>query len=84
MEFEADMSALQTAYRTGYNPKGFVSVLQMLETKQSTAKKTGSWFSTHPPLSMRIGKCRNQMKSYPDADTLANTKDRFTKYSKRF
>ena len=84
MEFEADMSALQTAYRTGYNPKGFVSVLQMLETKQSTAKKTGSWFSTHPPLSMRIGKCRNQMKSYPDADTLANTKERFTKYSKRF
>jgi predicted Zn-dependent protease len=84
MEFEADMSALHTAYRTGYNPKGFVNVLQMLETKKSAATKAGSWFSTHPPLSMRIVKCRQKLKSYPDADTLANAKDRFTQYLSRF
>ena len=84
MEFEADMSALQIAYRTGYNPEGFVNVLKMLETKKSTAEKAGSWFSTHPPLSMRIERCQQKMKSYPDAGTLAIVKDRFINYSKRF
>ncbi len=83
MEFEADMSGMEAAYRTGYDPAGFINVLSMLQTKEKTAQKSGSWFSTHPPLNARIEKCREKIKDYPDARDLARVKRRFLSYHKR-
>lgn len=83
MEFEADRAGMETAYRTGYNPEAFLRVLDMLETKKSEdLSKSGSWFSTHPPLPLRIAKCREEMKSYPDAKSLARPRDRFIAHKK--
>lgn len=83
MEFEADATALQISYRTGYNPSGLVRVLEMLERRENVSEKKGSWFSTHPPLNTRISKCRPNVARYPDAQTLASGKERFTYYKLR-
>jgi len=80
MEYEADKSGMEIAYKTGYNPEGFVRVLEMLQANENTASKSGSWFSTHPPLSSRLEKCRSQLQGYSDAGSLASVKDRFKKY----
>jgi len=82
MEYEADASAMETAYRTGYTPVGLTETLQSLERVEATSKKQGSWFSTHPPLPSRIAKNQAAMSKYPDAATLAILADRFKKQSK--
>jgi predicted Zn-dependent protease len=83
MEFEADISGMEIAYKTGYNPQGLVRVLNILKQREKAAEKRGSWFSTHPPLNQRIKKCRLKMKSYPDASSMSIVKDRFLYYKKR-
>jgi predicted Zn-dependent protease len=82
MEYEADASAMETAYRTGYNPAGITETLQALLKLESGSTKKGSWFSTHPPLPSRIAKNQAAMKNYPDAATLAVLGDRFKAQSK--
>ncbi|OGP57582.1 MAG: peptidase M48 [Deltaproteobacteria bacterium RBG_13_49_15] len=83
MEYEADRSGMNISYRTGYDPSGMLSVLEMLKKKEDTSEKKGTWFSTHPPLSQRIGRCHTEMNRYPDARSLAIVPERFIKYAKR-
>ena len=78
MEYEADATAMETAYRTGYNPVGIMEALQALQRLEASApNKKGSWFSTHPPLGSRIAKNQAQMRKYPDAGSLAVLADRY-------
>lgn len=83
MEFEADVSAMETAYRTGYDPEGLMEVLKALVKIQAGSTKKGSWFSTHPPLKERIQKCQTQLSRYPDAKKLARLPERYGEYKKR-
>jgi predicted Zn-dependent protease len=83
MEYEADLSGMETAYRSGYDPQGFIRVLEMLQTKEASARKQGSWFSTHPPLFSRIAKCTERMNRYPDASKMARVKNRFLQYGQQ-
>jgi predicted Zn-dependent protease len=80
MEYEADLRAMETAYRTGYDPVGMLEVLESLQARQAGASRSGSWYGTHPPLNSRIAKCRNRLAHYPDHDELARQKDRFQRY----
>jgi len=82
MEYEADESGMEVAYRTGYDPNGLIRVLKMLQQKEATATSKGSWFSTHPPLSSRLEKCNQLKKQYPDAAQMATVKNRFLTYKK--
>ena len=78
MEFEADAAAMETTYRTGYNPSAMISVLKKLQKLDVASKdKKGSWFSTHPPLSERIDRLQTQLKQYPDYEALATVRERF-------
>jgi len=79
MEFEADRTAMETAYRTGYDPRGIIEVLKELKRIEHRSEKQGSWFSTHPPLSERIRRCEAQMVHYGDARSLARVQARYTK-----
>jgi len=79
-EYEADQSGMDVAYRTGYDPRGLIGVLKMLQQKEATATSKGSWFSTHPPLESRIVKCDQRQKHYPDAGQMATAKKRFLTY----
>ena len=81
MEFEADRSGMDFAYRTGYDPAGLIRILEMLVRQQATAILKGSWFSTHPPLAERIARCKAAMVDYPDAGEMATAKERFLSYN---
>lgn len=83
MEFEADGAAMETLYRTGYDPRGMISVLKKLQKVEASSIRKGSWFSTHPPLGERIAKLEEQLKSYPDAASLATVKHRFARQMKK-
>ncbi|MFH1491037.1 MAG: M48 family metalloprotease [Pseudomonadota bacterium] len=82
MEFEADLTGMETAYRTGYGPNGMVEVLRALQRIEAQSQKAGAWFSTHPPLSQRIGKCEDQLKRYTDWRDMAQLPGRFERYVK--
>lgn len=83
MEFEADLSGMEIAFRTGYDPGGFIRVLQMLHRRESAARKQGSWYATHPPLYMRLQRCNERMGHYPDAAQLARSANRFDQYRRQ-
>ncbi len=83
MEFEADLAAMETVYRTGYDPAAFIKVLEKLQKLEATSKdKNGSWFSTHPPLAERIARLKAKLATYPDYSTQAHVDGRFQKYVK--
>ncbi|GAW67849.1 peptidase M48 [Geoanaerobacter pelophilus] len=82
MEYEADLAALETAYRTGYDPAAMVSVLQKLKKLEASDSGKGSWFSTHPPLDERIARLSSRLEKYPDHASLAKVQTRFAKYVK--
>jgi predicted Zn-dependent protease len=82
MEYEADESGMDVAYRTGYDPNGLIRVLKMLQKQEATATSKGSWFSTHPPLSARLENCYELQNKYPDANQMATVKSRFQTYKK--
>lgn len=83
MEFEADLAAMETTYRTGYDPSAMIRVLQRLQKMEATSTdKKGSWFSTHPPLSERIARLQAQLHKYPDYASMATVRERFAKQVK--
>jgi len=84
MEFEADAAGMEIAYRTGYDPRGMIRVINMLQKKEAKAQKKGSWFSTHPPLSTRLEKLKNKLRKYPDAKNMARVQGRFKNQLKNF
>ena len=80
MEFEADLAAMETTYRTGYDPSAMIRVLEKMQKLEASSRdKKGSWFSTHPPLAERISRLQAQLRKYPDHATLASVRERFTK-----
>ena len=83
MEFEADLAAMETTYRTGYDPSAMIRVLEKLQKLEASSKDIkGSWFSTHPPLSERIARLRSQLQKYPDYAALAIVHERFVTNAK--
>jgi len=77
MEFEADISGMKTAYRTGYDPSGMIEILEALQQAQADSKHPGSWFSTHPPLSERLTRCRQTLTGLGDRQGLARLEQRY-------
>lgn len=85
MEFEADLAAMESNYRTGYDPSAMIRVLEKLQKLEaSSTNKKGSWFSTHPPLAERIARLKNQLQKYPDYSSMAVVRDRFAKHAISF
>jgi predicted Zn-dependent protease len=82
MEFEADLAAMESTYRTGYDPSAMIRVLEKLQKLESSSKdKKGSWFSTHPPLDERIARLKSQLHKYPDYAAQASVRERFAQHA---
>jgi len=69
-ETEADYLGLQYMYKTGYDPTGFVSFFEKLQSGKKKKKgKLATAFSTHPPTHKRIEKTQaNIEKILPERD----------------
>ncbi len=75
-ELEADTLGMQYAWKTGYDPRGIITLFDQMATKSGYASRT-SFFATHPAFGNRI---MGAMKEYkvltsiePDRQYLADT-----------
>ncbi len=83
LEHAADRRSLETTFRTGYDPAGMLRLLSRLQTLPETARQPGSWFRTHPPLNVRIDRCRSRLNDLGDRSGLATAARRFEKMRER-
>ena len=65
MEYEADRMAVVIAARSGYDPYGFIAVLQMLGQHQGDGSRV-SVFDTHPAAADRMGELEGFMSASLD------------------
>lgn len=66
MENQADILAVETLHKTGYNPNGIITFFQKLETPgQQRPGQLASFFSTHPMTADRIQNVRNEIAKLP-------------------
>lgn len=66
MENQADILAVETLYRTGYNPNGIITFFRKLETPgQQKTGQLASFFSTHPMTADRIQSVTSEIAKFP-------------------
>ena len=62
---EADFLGLQYLYKAGYDPQAAVTLLQQIEARSLSARKSSDTFQTHPTLSERIRKMESNQRFLP-------------------
>ena len=62
---EADFFGLQYLYKAGYEPKAAVALLQQIEARSLSARKSSDTFQTHPTLPERIRKMESNQRFLP-------------------
>ena len=65
MEYDADLTGTEYAYRAGYYPAGLKDFLKMLGAK--TSSRSSVFFSTHPSPGARNARLARVMNSYKEA-----------------
>ena len=77
-ELEADQLGMQYAWKTGYDPRGFMDLFDQMSEKEGHASRT-SFFATHPAFGDRI---LNSLKEYkalrslnPDRNYIVDTSE---------
>jgi predicted Zn-dependent protease len=74
-EYEADIGGLEYMVRAGYNPRGMLETMQMLEEEGKSAR-VPEFFSTHPSPANRQAYIRSRIESrYTAAPFQAPTDD---------
>jgi len=74
-EFEADKTAIELLASAGYDPRGLLEALEVLQKAQRDQQS--GIFSTHPAPSERIANARQQIASIRSPDTQSARKERF-------
>lgn len=67
-ELEADQLGMQYAWKTGYDPEGFIKVFDHMSQKEGYASHT-SFFATHPAFSDRILSALKEYKALKEIDS---------------
>jgi len=62
---EADFLGLQYLYKAGYDPQAAVTLLQQIEARSLSARKSSDTFQTHPTLPERIRKMESNQRFLP-------------------
>jgi predicted Zn-dependent protease len=76
-EFEADNTAIELLASAGYDPRGLLEALEVLQKAQRGQK--GGIFSTHPAPSERIVKARQRTAGMVSPNTQSARKERFSR-----
>ncbi|RMH06868.1 MAG: hypothetical protein D6704_06205 [Nitrospirae bacterium] len=74
-EYEADAVGVDYAYRAGYNPQGLRDYLATLQRQQGRVQSR--FFTTHPPISIRIQKMTEVLAQFSDGQELPFLSQRF-------
>jgi predicted Zn-dependent protease len=68
-EREADLRAVTTMVRAGYNPNGLATFFQtLMSERQRNPSRVEQWFATHPTTEERIANTRATIASTPGAN----------------
>jgi Zn-dependent protease with chaperone function len=67
-ELEADQLGMQYAWKSGYDPEGFIRLFDHMSQKEGHASST-SFFSTHPAFGDRIEKALMEYKALHAGDS---------------
>jgi len=76
-EFEADNTAIELLASAGYDPKGFLEALEVLQKAQRSQQ--GGIFNTHPTTSERISNALQLTAGMVSPNTQSARKERFTR-----
>jgi len=76
-EFEADNTAIELLASTGYEPRGLLEALDVLQKAQRSQQ--GGIFSTHPAPSERITNARQRTAGLTAPNTQSARKERFNR-----
>lgn len=63
-ELEADQLGIQYAWKSGYDPDGFIRFFDKMASKHGYAMGV-SWFRTHPPFYDRMVRSKEEIKYLP-------------------
>ena len=74
-EFEADNTAVTLLAQAGYDPRGLLEALEVLQRAQRSQQ--GGIFSTHPAPSERIANAQRRTAGMVSPNTQATRKERF-------
>lgn len=75
-EAEADQLGVQYAWRSGYDPKGFISFFDTMAS-ESGYVRSASFFRTHPPFFDRVLATAGEIAYLPPRAELRTDSDRF-------
>ena len=75
-EFAADNSAIALLAASGYDPKGLLEILSVLQKMPQTSKE--GFFGTHPTPAQRITNAQGLISRYKVSDTRSSRAARFT------
>lgn len=67
-EYAADEYAAAVLQRTGYDPRGLVTMLKALEQKGAAEGSEGGWYATHPDPERRLGEIDGTIRAEADTD----------------
>jgi beta-barrel assembly-enhancing protease len=74
-EAEADQLGLQYAWKSGYDPSGFIRFFDKMATKEGYVNGV-SWFRSHPPFYDRMLQAQKEIAYLPKLENLiVNTSD---------
>lgn len=80
LEFEADLAAVQMAYRAGYDPQQLPRVFALLDQAGRANPRKDQplvWTALHPPTRERLARIRGLLGLLPVQDGLALATERF-------
>lgn len=76
-EFAADREAVAILAAAGYNPRGLLEILEVLQRSQTNYR--GGFFATHPTPADRIGNVEEAVRLNQVPDTTSYRRTRFTR-----
>jgi Zn-dependent protease with chaperone function len=81
-EAEADQLGVQYAWRSGYDPRGFITFFDKMASEKGYVK-SASFFRTHPPFFKRILSTVSEIEYLPKTGDLVVDSTEFRDFKKR-
>lgn len=83
-EMEADQLGIQYLWNTGYDPNGFVSLLEKIQIREkSNPGRSAAFARTQPSAADRILRCLEEKRALPEKDSYITSSSEFGRVKAR-